>query len=78
MKKWESFRPKRETLLRDNLTNMPQAHCAHGCKKNAKGHTDHWIGYMLHLSTGDGDERWSPFFGQDCVKLSYGDHGCGW
>jgi hypothetical protein len=34
---------------------MPQVHCAHGCKKNAKGHTDHWIGYKLHLSTGDGD-----------------------
>jgi len=34
---------------------MPQVHCAHGCKKNAKGHTDHWIGYKLNLSTGDGD-----------------------
>ena len=41
--------------LQDNLTDRPQVHCAHGCKKNAKGHTDHWIGYKLHLSTGDGD-----------------------
>jgi len=41
--------------LQDNLTDMPQVHCAHGCKKNAKGHTDHWIGYKLNLSTGDGD-----------------------
>ncbi len=45
----------RETLLQDNLTHIAQVHCAHGCKKNAKGHTDHWIGYKLHLSTGDGD-----------------------
>jgi DNA-binding NarL/FixJ family response regulator len=22
--------------------------------------------------------RWTPFFGQDCVKLSYGAHGWGW
>jgi hypothetical protein len=41
--------------LQDNLTDMPEVRCAHGCKKNAKGHTDHWIGYKLHLSTGDGD-----------------------
>jgi hypothetical protein len=34
---------------------MPQVHCAHGCKKNAKGHTNHWIGYKLCLSTGDAD-----------------------
>lgn len=41
--------------LEDNLKDMPPVHCTHGCKKNAKGHTDHWIGYKLHLSTGDGD-----------------------
>jgi hypothetical protein len=41
--------------LQDNLTDRPQVHCAHGCKKNAKGHTDHWIDYKLNLSTGDGD-----------------------
>lgn len=41
--------------LADNLLDMPQVHCTHGCKKNAKGHTEHWTGYKLHLSTGDGD-----------------------
>jgi len=41
--------------LADNLLDMPPVHCTHGCKKNAKGHTEHWIGYKLHLSTGDGD-----------------------
>jgi hypothetical protein len=40
--------------LQTNLQDMPEVHCTHGCKKNAKGHTDHWIGYKLHLSTGDG------------------------
>lgn len=38
-----------------NLLDMPEVQCTHGCKKNAKGHTDHWIGYKLHASTGDGD-----------------------
>lgn len=37
-----------------NLLDMPEVHCTHGCKKNAKGHTDHWIGYKLHASTSDG------------------------
>ena len=37
-----------------NLLDMPDVHCTHGCKKNAKGHTDHWIGYKLHASTSDG------------------------
>lgn len=41
--------------LKSNLLDMPEALCTHGCKKNAKGHTDHWIGYKLHLSTGEGD-----------------------
>jgi Transposase domain (DUF772)/Transposase DDE domain len=39
----------------DNLLDMPEVFCTHGCKKNAKGHTDHWIGYKLHASTGDGE-----------------------
>jgi hypothetical protein len=38
-----------------NILDMPEVICAHGCKKNAKGHTDHWIGYKLHASTGDGE-----------------------
>lgn len=41
--------------LAANLLDMPDTYCTHGCKKNAKGHTDHWIGYKLHLSIGDGD-----------------------
>lgn len=40
--------------LAANLIDMPPVLCGHGCKKNAKGHTDHWIGYKLHLSTGNG------------------------
>ena len=40
--------------LATNLLDMPAVRCTHGCKKNAKGHTDHWMGYKLHLSTGDG------------------------
>jgi Transposase domain (DUF772)/Transposase DDE domain len=38
-----------------NLLDMPVIQCTHGCKKNAKGHTQHWTGYKLHVSTGDGD-----------------------
>lgn len=38
-----------------NLLDMPEVFCTHGCKKNAKGHTDHWIGYKFHASTGDGE-----------------------
>lgn len=38
-----------------NFLDMPEVSCTHGCKKNAKGHTDHWIGYKLHASTGDGE-----------------------
>jgi hypothetical protein len=41
--------------LTTNLLDMPEVHCSYGCKKNAKGHTYHWIGYKLHLCTGDGD-----------------------
>ena len=40
--------------LQANLLDMPDVRCTHGCKKNAKGHTDHWVGYKLHLATGDG------------------------
>jgi hypothetical protein len=38
-----------------NLLDMPEVFCTHGCKKNAKGHTDHWVGYKFHVSTGDGE-----------------------
>ena len=39
--------------LAANLLDMPEVVCGHGCKKNAKGHTEHWIGYKLRLSTGN-------------------------
>jgi hypothetical protein len=41
--------------LTANLCDMPEVHCDYGTKKNSKGRTLHWIGYKLHLCTGDGD-----------------------
>jgi len=38
-------------------------------------------GGELEFGQGGVDEvslRWTPFIGQDCVKLSYGDHGWEW
>lgn len=51
--------PKRLELqpqrsLAENLADLPQP-CDIGCKKNSKGHTEHWIGYKLHLDVMDGD-----------------------
>jgi len=51
--------PKRLALqpqrsLAENLADLPQP-CDIGCKKNSKGHTEHWIGYKLHLDVMDGD-----------------------
>jgi hypothetical protein len=36
------------------LADLPKA-CTFGCKRNAKGHTESWIGYKLHVDTADGD-----------------------
>jgi hypothetical protein len=36
------------------LADIP-THCSVGMKKNAKGHTTHWVGYKLHIDTADGD-----------------------
>ena len=36
------------------LAELP-THCAVGAKRNAKGHTESWIGYKLHVDTADGD-----------------------
>jgi Transposase domain (DUF772)/Transposase DDE domain len=44
-----------EGTLANNLIDMPEVRCNHGCKKNSQGHTDYWRGYKLHLATGDGD-----------------------
>lgn len=39
--------------LEEMLKDLPTA-CDIGTKKNSKGHAEHWIGYKLHLDTGDG------------------------
>ena len=36
------------------LADLPQV-CDVGCKRNAKGHQETWIGYKLHIDTADGD-----------------------
>ena len=36
------------------LADLP-THCSVGTKRNAKGHTESWIGYKLHIDTADGD-----------------------
>ncbi len=40
--------------LAEMLADLPTA-CTIGTKRNAKGHTTSWIGYKLHIDTGDGD-----------------------
>jgi Transposase DDE domain/Transposase domain (DUF772) len=40
--------------LSEMLNDLPK-HCAVGTKRNAKGHTESWIGYKLHLDVADGD-----------------------
>lgn len=61
-KKGEAAAPKeprrleRQTgmTLAEMLADLPTA-CNVGTKRNAKGHTTSWIGYKLHIDTGDGD-----------------------
>jgi hypothetical protein len=40
--------------LRQMLDDLPKP-CDVGCKRNAKGHQESWIGYKLHIDTIDGD-----------------------
>lgn len=40
--------------LAQMLADLPTA-CSVGTKRNAKGHTESWIGYKLHTDTADGD-----------------------
>jgi hypothetical protein len=40
--------------LAEMLADLPTA-CTVGVKRNAKGHAAPWIGYKLHIDTGDGD-----------------------
>jgi len=39
--------------LEDMIAELPKL-CNIGTKKNSKGHSEHWIGYKLHLDVGDG------------------------
>jgi hypothetical protein len=52
----EPRRLERQTgmTLPQMLKDLPTA-CSTGTKRNAKGHTTSWIGYKLHIDTGDGD-----------------------
>jgi hypothetical protein len=54
--KKEPRRLERQTsmTLAEMLADLPTA-CSVGAKRNAKGHTTSWIGYKLHIDTGDGD-----------------------
>ena len=40
--------------LEENLADLPRR-CDVGAKRNSKGHTEHWIGYKLHLDVADAD-----------------------
>ena len=39
--------------LKEMLEDLPKE-CNIGTKKNSKGHSEHWIGYKLHVDTADG------------------------
>lgn len=43
-----------QRFLAENLADLPTL-CDHGCKRNAQGFKDSWIGYKLHLDVMDGD-----------------------
>jgi hypothetical protein len=61
-RKGEAPPPKPQTRLerqaamtqRQMLADLPRR-CDVGCKRNAKGHQETWIGYKLHIDTADGD-----------------------
>ena len=60
-KRGEEKAPKGPTRIERQLTmtleemlgDLPKA-CNIGTKKNSKGHSEHWIGYKLHLDIADG------------------------
>jgi hypothetical protein len=45
---------QKNMTLAEMLADLPKA-CTFGCKRNAKGHQESWIGYKLHVDTADGD-----------------------
>ena len=51
----EPTRIERQTKmsLEAMMAELPKM-CNIGTKKNSKGHSEHWIGYKLHLDVGDG------------------------
>lgn len=44
---------QRTMSLKSMLADLPKD-CDIGTKKNSKGHTEHWIGYKLHMDVADG------------------------
>ena len=55
--------------LAENLADLP-ALCDHGCKRNAQGFTESWIGYKLHLDVADGDIPISAILTSASLHLS--------
>ena len=60
-KKGEEMPPKEPTRIEKQKTMSPEEMlkdlpkgCDIGTKKNSKGHSEHWIGYKLHLDSADG------------------------
>ena len=45
---------QKNMTLAEMLADLPKD-CTFGCKRNAKGHQESWIGYKLHVDTADGD-----------------------
>jgi len=45
---------QKDMSLAAMLADLPKT-CDVGCKRNAKGHQESWIGYKLHIGTADGD-----------------------
>ena len=45
---------QKNMTLAEMLAGLPKA-CTFGCKRNAKGHQESWIGYKLHVDTAEGD-----------------------
>jgi len=46
------LQPRR--TLQENVAELPRL-CDRGCKRGSKGTRRFWVGYKLHLSTGDGE-----------------------
>jgi len=44
---------QRDMTLEEMVEDLPKA-CDVGVKRNSKGHTEHWIGYKLHIDAVDG------------------------